>query len=193
MCNTIEILILDYQNPELSPQEVDSKGKLDGLNDHKYGSCSTRSSIILFVIRLSFMSRRSLIISLIFSLFLPNRCLVLPNMSCMITFDVVPLERRAFKKFVREFLLLMTIDRHSMEEKNRREGLKKVEISFCVHDQDGMGQGSGGLKQEYPFFCRLPFSQIMMGPIAISFSQPSVTLEICVQKRLLTVSIDINK
>ena len=110
MCNTIEILILDYQNPELSPQEVDSKGKLDGLNDHKYGSCSTRSSIILFAIRLSFMSRRSLIISLIFSLFLPNRCLVLPNMSCMITFDVVPLERRAFKKFVRDFFLLMTID-----------------------------------------------------------------------------------
>ena len=100
MCNTIEILILDYQNiPELLPQKVDSKGKLDGLNDHKYASCSTRSSITLFVIRLSFMSRRvSLIISLFFSLFFPKRYLVLPNMSCMITFDVVPLERRAFKK-----------------------------------------------------------------------------------------------
>ena len=73
------------------------------------------------------------------------------------------------------------------------EGFKKVEICFCEHDQDGMGQGSGELKREYHFFCRLPFSQTVIGPIAISFSQPSVTLEICVEKRLVTVGIDVNK
>ena len=183
MCNTIEILILDYQNiPELLPQKVDSKGKLDGLDDHKYGSCSTRSSITLFVIRLSFMSRRvSLIISLFFSLFFPKRYLVLPNMSCMITFDVVPLERRAFKKGYCKGVSF-SID------KKLGEGLKNWNFLLrTLSKWYGVGEWSGGLKREYPFFCRLPFSQTVIGPIAISFSQPSVTLEICVGKRLVTV------